>query len=273
MIATMRCVTADGALVGARVTRPNASDRSGGRALLFVHGVGSTAAIWDAQLAEFGAHLTCAAIELRGNGAVKPDPDPSSIARSGFAQDVLTVADALDVERFTLVGCSLGGVVAFELWKGNPERFDAMLVLGSFARYPNGQRYADGIASAARAAGSMRVFAERRAANLGLPPERLKETIEQMACKSVPCYLAATQATWTGDYRSLLPTINVPVLVAYGERDAIAPRALSEEIAAGVGAARLAMIPGAGHVANADNPGEFNRLLLAFLDESNDGAT
>src|SRR6202035_3322025 len=163
MIATMRCVTADGALVGARVTRPNASDRSGGRALLFVHGVGSTAAIWDAQLAEFGAHLTCAAIELRGNGAVKPDPDPSSIARSGFAQDVLTVADALGVERFTLVGCSLGGVVAFELWKGNPERFDAMLVLGSFARYPNGQRYADGIASAARAAGSMRVFAERRA--------------------------------------------------------------------------------------------------------------
>jgi 3-oxoadipate enol-lactonase len=87
-----------------------------------------------------------------------------------------------------------------------------------------------------------------------------------MACKSVPCYLAATQATWTGDYRSLLPTINVPVLVAYGERDTIAPRALSEEIAAGVGGARLAMIPGAGHVANADNPSEFNGVLRAFIE-------
>jgi pimeloyl-ACP methyl ester carboxylesterase len=273
MIATMRCAASDGALVGTRVARPNASERSGRGALLFVHGVGSTAAIWDAQLAAFGSRWMCAAIELRGNGAIKPDPDPASIARSGYARDVLSVADALGVERFTLVGCSLGGVVAFELWKGNPERFGAMLLLGSFARYPDGQRYADGIASAVRAAGSMRTFAERRAANLGLPPERLRETIEQMACKSVPCYLAATQATWTGDYRSLLPTIDVPVLVAYGERDTIAPRPLSEEIAAGVGGARLAMISGAGHVANADNPGEFNALLGAFLDGSKARAT
>ena len=86
------------------------------KALVFVHGVGSTAAIWDHQLEAFGDDRVCAAIELRGNGACKPDPDPSLITREGFAEDVLTVADALQRERFTLVGCSLGGVVAFELW-------------------------------------------------------------------------------------------------------------------------------------------------------------
>jgi 3-oxoadipate enol-lactonase len=261
---TMRCDAPDGAIVGARTT---CSPIDAGRhALIFVHGVGSTAAIWDEQLAAFGDEFSCAAIELRGNGALKPDPDPSLISRPGFADDVLAVAGKLGIERFTLVGCSLGGVVALELWKTAADRLRAIVMLGSFARYPDGQRYADGIAAAVREAGSMRAFAEGRVAKLGLPPARLHETIEQMACKSIPCYLASTQATWTGDYRALLSTIDVPVLVAYGERDTIAPRALSEEIASGIRGARLATVEGAGHVANADNPRVFNRVLRGFLD-------
>jgi 3-oxoadipate enol-lactonase len=265
MIAAIRCAVPDGAIVGARVAR--GERRRPDRTLLFVHGVGSTAAIWDAQLTAFGDELTCAAIELRGNGAIRPDPDPSLVTRAGFAQDVLSIADALDVERFTLVGCSLGGVVAFELWQRAPERFEAMVILGSFARYPDGQRYADSIVAAVGAAGNMREFAQRRAAQLALPPARMTETIEQMACKSVPCYLASTQATWTGDYLAVLPTIRAPVLVAYGEYDAIAPPALSEEIATRIAGSTLAMIEKAGHVANADNPAEFNRVLREFLKE------
>ncbi len=255
---TIEVVSSDGALTGARV----AGDV--GPALIFVHGVGSTAAIWDRQLATFGARYRCAAIELRGNGALR-DPDPAAITRAGFAADVLAVADALDMPRFTLVGCSLGGVVAFELWGRTPQRFTGMAIVGSFARYPDGQRYADGVKAAAAEAGDMRRFAEARAAKLGLPPERVRETVEQMAVKSLPCYLAATQATWTGDYRALLPTIRVPVWVTCGARDAIAPYALAQEIAAGVAGASLSTIPDAGHVANADAPEAFNAALADFL--------
>jgi len=252
-------------IAGARLAHPRRRDDRERAPLLFVHGVGSTAAIWDYQLQAFGADRLCAAIELRGNGTQKPDPDPSSITREGFAQDVLTVADALGIDRFTLVGCSLGGVVAFELWKHAPHRIGAMVVLGSFARYPDGEEYARQIRAQALAAGDMRAFGETRAAKLGLPPARLRETVEQFACKSVQCFLAATQATWTGDYRGILPSVDVPVLVAYGEHDVVAPRALSEEIASSINGARLASIPAAGHVANADAPAAFNELLRAFL--------
>jgi pimeloyl-ACP methyl ester carboxylesterase len=264
MIATLRATTPDGAAVGARVASPASVDPAA-TTLVFVHGVGSTAAIWDPQLEAFGGEYRCLAVELRGNGACTPDPEPSLVTRSGFAQDVLTVLDRARVDRFTLVGCSLGGVVAFELWERADRRFEATVILGSFARYPDGQRYADAIAAAVREAGSMRVFAERRAVQLGLPPNRYAATIEQMACKSVSCYLAATQATWTGDYRSMLASIAAPVLVAYGRHDKVAPRALSEEIAAGIPSAVLAEIPDAGHVANADNPAAFNAILRDFL--------
>ena len=240
--------------------------RSGetGRALVFVHGVGSTASIWDAQLSTFGIDFRCAAVELRGNGAFE-DPDPSLITRATFAADVLDVCDALRFERLTLVGCSLGGVVGFELWGRARNRIDAMAIVGSFARYPSGERYASDVCTAVIEAGDMRTFATNRASKLNLPPTRLAETIEQMACKSVPCYLASTRATWTGDYRPVLPTIDVPVLVLCGERDAIAPLALSEEIASGVAGATLAVVEDAGHVANADAPARFNGLLRDFL--------
>jgi 3-oxoadipate enol-lactonase len=265
MIESLHFTAPDGANTGARVAAPKAA-RSTSTTLVFVHGVGSTAAIWDRQLEAFGNDVACVAIELRGNGACKPDPEPSRITRAGFAQDVTTVLDGLHIERFTLVGCSLGGVVALELYEHAGQRFDAIVALGSFARYPDGERVAEGIIAAVRDAGSMPAFAQCRAAQLGLPPQRVDETIGQMACKSIPSYIASTKATWTGDYTGMLSSIVVPALVAYGERDPVVPLALSEELAAGIPSAQLAAVEDAGHVANADNPAAFNALLRGFLE-------
>jgi 3-oxoadipate enol-lactonase len=259
LIETLSLHAPDGVATGARAAGTQ------GPALIFVHGVGSTAAIWDYQLRAFGDRARCLAIELRGNGVPKPEPDPSAITREGFATDVLAVADAQGVERFTIVGCSLGGVVAFELWKRARERIEAMVIVGSFAQYPNARAYADGVKNLVREAGGMPAFAEARAAKLGLPPERTRETVEQMARKSVPSYLASTEATWTGDYTHILPTIDVPVLVAHGERDTVAPAALSQAIASAIPGAQLVSIPDAGHVANADNPTFFNDMLERFF--------
>jgi len=261
MIETLQTRASDGAATAARYAGAH------GPPLVFVHGVGSTAAIWDAQLDACAPTHQALAVELRGNGIPKPEPDPQFVTRAGYARDVLAVADASGMERFTLVGCSLGGVVAFELWKTVPHRIDAMVIVGSFARYPQADVYAQSVVNAVRDAGDMRVFARMRAERLTLPPERMRETIEQMAIKTVPSYLAATQATWTGDYRDVLPTISVPVLVLCGEHDVVAPLILSQEIAAAIPHAHVEVIEDAGHVANADNPAAFNALLEAFLRE------
>lgn len=251
-------------IAGARISGAS------GEAIVFVHGVGSTAAIWDYQLAEFASDYRCFAVELRGNGASKPEPPPEQITREGFADDVLAVVDAAQVQRFHVVGCSLGGVVAFELWKRAPERLLSMTLGGSFAAYNDSAAYAAAVIEAVISAGTMTAFAAARVEKLGLPPgPRMRETIEQMACKSVESYCASTQATWTGDYRSLLSTITVPVLVVCGARDAVAPPRYSQQIAQAVRDARLEVIDGAGHVVNADAPERFNALLKQFL-SSND---
>ncbi len=233
--------------------------------MLFIHGVGSTAEIWDTQLFAFASRARCAALELRGNGAV-PDPAPAAITRAGYALDAVAALDAMNAEKAVIVGCSLGGVVAFELARRVPERLAALVFVGSFARYPDAEAYVERILAAVEAAGDMATFARARTMQLGLPPQRERETIEQMARKSRASYEAATRATWTGDYRADLGSIRVPTLVVVGERDSVAPRALSEEIAAGVPSASLVEIRDAGHVANADAPAAFDACLHAFLD-------
>lgn len=239
---------------------------SRGDLLIFVHGVGSTAAIWDAQLQAFSDSYRCVAVELRGNGVANPDPDPSTITRAGFAADVLAAADAAGCERFHFVGCSLGGVIGFEICSTAPQRLASLTAVGSFACYPEGEAYAQKVMADVGAAGTMEHFAHERAEKLGMPPgKRRDETIAQMAVKSVPSYLASTQATWTGDYRAVLGRIAVPALVMAGERDGVAPPRFAQEIAAGIPGARLEIVPDAGHVANADNPEGFNALLRAFL--------
>jgi len=264
MIETRWLKSADGVDVGVR----RAGER--GPAIIFVHGVGSTAAIWDYQLKGLASRFRCFAVELRGNGAA-PDPPPESITRDGFVQDVLTVAAAAGLDHFHLVGCSLGGVVGFELWREAKSRVASLVLADSFVAYPNAEAAANTIIADVKAAGSLRSFAEGRVARVipsGAPPQRFTETVEQYACKSIPSYIASTYATWTGDYRADLATITAPALVICGELDPIAPIALSREIADGISGAKLIVIPGASHVSNADEPAAFNAALEAFLHEA-----
>lgn len=258
MIDTQWFTATDGTRVAARIAGACAPG------IIFVHGVGSSAAIWDYQLREFSPDYRCAAIELRGNGA-GADVAPELITREGFLADTLGVANGLGFERFHFVGCSLGGVVGFELVRAVPERLQSLVFVGSFAAYPNAEAYAQGIVDAVKRAGSMDVFAVERAAKLGLPPHRHEETVQQMAVKRVDSYIASTWATWTADYRPLLNSIDVPTLVIHGERDMIATRELSDEIVNGIPGAKFASVANAGHVTNADAPEVFNNVVREFM--------
>ena len=66
------------------------------------------------------------------------------------------------------------------------------------------------------------------------------------------------------DVRDEVRTLEMPTLVLCGEQDRV-NRGLSRKLAELIPNARFELVPGAGHVANADNPEAFNRLLAAFL--------
>ncbi|WP_298402142.1 alpha/beta hydrolase [uncultured Chloroflexus sp.] len=80
-----------------------------GRPLIFLHGWGGSSRYWQAAPA-FLPNRRLIAIDLPGCGASPAPIEPVTLA--SYARTVLAVADALDIDRFALVGHSLGAAIA-----------------------------------------------------------------------------------------------------------------------------------------------------------------
>lgn len=106
-----------------------------GRPVLFIHGLGGSSRQWQAQLAHLRPTRRAVALDLRGHGDSEPAGDPSAYTLDGYVADVAAVADAVELERFVLVGHSLGATVALEYAALNPERVAGLLLVD-----PNGDQ-------------------------------------------------------------------------------------------------------------------------------------
>jgi 3-oxoadipate enol-lactonase len=241
-------------------------ERGSGDAVVFLHGVGSDKSVWGRQLEHFARGWRAVALDYPGYG--ESDLPPGDLDRAAIAGYVLGALDALGVGRAHVVGLSMGGVIALELAMRWPARLRSLALADSFAWHPN----ADAILARTRAAlasMTMREFAEQRVGALlapGAVAVLKREVVETMGRIDPRAYAWASLAVWTPDYRANLAGIAAPTLVLVGEHDQITPPALSESLAAGIPGARLEVIPGAGHIANIDNPAVFNRVVEEFIE-------
>ena len=82
-------------------------------------------------------------------------------------------------------------------------------------------------------------------------------------------YRAMTHSMAEADLRDVLPRVEVPTLLLYGELDERSPLRVATELEARIPAAKLVVIPGVGHISNAEAPDAFNasvREVLRTLD-------
>ncbi|MEM7480494.1 MAG: alpha/beta fold hydrolase [Acidobacteriota bacterium] len=107
---------------------------AGSPPVIFVHGLGGTAAQWSAQLEALRGAQRAVAVDLRGHGHSEPSEE-GAYALADYATDVLAVADQLGLDSFVLVGHSLGALVTIALAAEQPER-----VAGLFLVDPNGDQ-------------------------------------------------------------------------------------------------------------------------------------
>lgn len=210
------------------------------------------------------------ALEDAGWPVAAPDLPGPSVERSlgAWADRVLASNDG----RLVPVGVSMGGYLAFELWRRARERI-AALVLVSTRAGPDtdeGRRARDETIGLLEEVGVTavweglrpRLFASGTADDVVARAREL--ALEQGAERLV----AATAAIRDrADSAPLLGEIDVPVLVVVGEEDRIIPAEDGEAMAEALANARLVRIPGAGHLAPLERPAEVSAALLSFLGE------
>ena len=135
----------------------------------------------------------------------------------------------------------------------------------AFAVHPGGQGIYD---RSLAASGDLRALAEGRVDFLlAQPADPLvrAEVVETMAAIDPGAYRIGAEAVWLADQRERASAIDVPALVLCGTADKATPPELSAALADLVPNADLALIDGAGHLANLERPAEFNREIDRFL--------
>lgn len=103
---------------------------SGELPVVFLHSFAGSTDHWTAQLAHLRKTRRALAIDLRGHGRSDP-PSSGTYTIDSLADDVATVVDSLGLDRFVLVGHSLGGAAAIAYVGEHPERAAGLLLVGT----------------------------------------------------------------------------------------------------------------------------------------------
>ena len=103
---------------------------NGGLPLLFVHSYAGTSSNWSAQLAYFRPMRRAAAFDLRGHGR-SDAPKSGDYTVPSLAADIASVADGLHLQRFVLIGHSMGGTAAIAYAGAHPDRVAGLVLVGT----------------------------------------------------------------------------------------------------------------------------------------------
>ena len=210
------------------------------------------------------------ALERAGYAVAAPDfPGPEAEPSLGaWAERVLHAGD----ERIVPVGSSMGGYLAFELWRRARDRIAGLVLVGTRAggETQDGRRGRDETIELLNDLGAQALWErlEPKLFGSGAANAVVARAREQALEQGTERLAAAVAAIRDRpDSTALLGEIDVPVLVVAGTEDAIVPFAEAEALARGIPSARLVRLDGVGHLAPLERPAEIGRLVLSFLEE------
>jgi pimeloyl-ACP methyl ester carboxylesterase len=219
-----------------------------GPPVVLVHGLSGSTRWWRRNIGALTPYRRVYMIDLIGFGASRARHPFALAEAAGY---LIQWLDQLGLERVSLVGHSMGGLIVAELAADAPERVDR-LVLVDPAALPLDTHLLTHAFSLLR---------ELRFISPSFLPVLFADTLR---AGPLTFWRAAT-ALMLADLRPKLALIRAPTLLIWGERDALVPLALAHQLAQYLRYEELVVIKGAGHVPMWDRPQEFNRALTAFL--------
>jgi 3-oxoadipate enol-lactonase len=238
-----------------------------GSPLVLMHGFGSSEIDWELQRQAFEPHYRVITPDLRGFGGSDRE-GPFSVEQ--FADDFHALLNHLKIERFSLLGYSLGGAVSFEFAVNAPERIEKFILVNTWPsfRTTTWKKKKElwmrkmvvrltGMEKMAKVLGK-RLFPEEG-------QELLRSTFEERYAKNDKAvYMALLKAIPTWSVRDRVDVLTMPTLVVGAEFD-YTPFSEKEAYAAELPNAELVKIMGSRHGTPFDRAEEFNGLVLDFL--------
>jgi len=242
-----------------------------GPTVLLLHGIGGGHLAFAPQVEALASSgYRAIAWDMPGYGRSAPI-EPYNF--KGLAHSCATLIDSLQCGPVTLVGHSMGGMVAQELVARRPELVSRLVLCATSPSFgkPDGdwQRAFVAERTAPLDAGqTMAQLAETlmpRMIGPGSLPEGVRLASHCMGLVSPVTYRRALEALVNFDRRAALAQIHVPTLLLAGEHDRNAAPAVMKKMAAAIAGSTYLELAGIGHLVNLEAPEEFDAALLHFL--------
>ncbi len=243
-----------------------------GEPLVLLHGIGSGAASWQAQLEAFSDRYRVIAWDAPGYGGSAPLGPTAPDARD-YAGVLAQFLDAMEVGSCHLVGHSLGALMACSFARRWPDRVRSLLIGDPAAGYGD--------------AGA-EIQAQRREGRLGLldklgpeglarerhgnllsddAPDWARKRVHDIMARIRPDgYRQAVELLMNGTIHADAAEIDLPVTVVVGGADTVTPPEACRKVAESFANARFEVLPGLGHASYVEGPDLFNAVLAEHLD-------
>ncbi|MEJ5996434.1 alpha/beta hydrolase [Pedobacter sp. Du54] len=224
-----------------------------GKPLVLLHGFGGCSQNWHPFISELSEHYKLISIDLRGHG-YSTNPE-GKFTHGQAANDVFGLLDKLEIDEFSAMGMSTGGMVLLHMATSEPKRIKEMVLISTTSHFPDQAR-----------------AIMRRASFNTMPQEvinmyrecakRGEEQIHQLLSNFNAFAENFDDMNFT---EQRLSTITARTLIVHGECDQFFPVEIPETISRAIPNATLWIIPGGEHVPIYNPAVPFTSTALKFL--------
>jgi len=244
--------------------------RGRGPVLLLLHGAVCDSRVWRAQLESLSDSFTVVAWDAPGCGASSDPPDHFRLPE--YAECLRGFLAAAGVHRPHVLGHSWGSALALALYGQSPGVVRSLVLVSAYAGWAGSlppeeveQRLRLALRIAEQPAGAFAPSAIPGLFSDALPADRAEELARIMAEIRPAGTGTMARAIAEADLRDVLPRIEAPTMLLYGDADERAPLSVAQQLHARIPRSRLVVMPGLGHECYLESAGAFDAEVRAFL--------
>jgi pimeloyl-ACP methyl ester carboxylesterase len=245
-----------------------------GPAIIMIHGFGASLHTWDAWADAMSDTYRVIRFDLPGSGLSLPDP-ANDYTDERVAGLLLRLMDRLNINRATLIGNSIGGRIAWWTAARYPGRFGKLVLVSPDGFASPGFDYdtapsVPAVLTLMRYALPKFMVRSNLAQSYGDPAVLAESTVDRyydllLAPGSRQALLDRLGQTVLTDPRPTLKNIAIPVLLVWGEKDALIPFSNAQDYLDHLPDARLVSFPDLGHVPHEEAPARTLPPVMKFL--------
>lgn len=249
------------------VTHYRLDGTPGARRVVFLNSLGSDLRIWEEVAAALSPTCEILTYDMRGHGLSEATPGPYTLDL--LVDDATALLDALGWSTASLVGLSVGGLVAQGLAVRHPARLEALVLMDTAARIGTVESWNERIGAVE--AGGVSSIADAVVARWVSPafaaekPGVLAAWRSMLAATSTAGYAGTCAALRDADLTPAVAGITAPTLVLAGDGDLATPPDLVEATARAIPNATFQLVQGAGHLPCLERPAAIASVIAGHL--------